>query len=147
MPLNICLASITSAKRFVSSFYDVYLSTSASLEMICQITLTKFLFNFFITLLILVRIYVRGQCLFLKLTPVCYSLLVVIKLNIRVRHMFASKSSKKVRICKLANFTCLHIQPEQSIYYIMVFQKCKIFSYFFKISFAVYSCGNMVMLK
>ena len=73
--LSMRLASAISAKSFASSFYDVYLSTSASLEMICRITLTEFLFNVFITFLILVRIYilyiyvVRGQCLFLKLTP------------------------------------------------------------------------------
>ena len=45
--MSICLAaSIASAKSFVSSFYDVYLSTSASLEMICRTTLTTLIFTF-----------------------------------------------------------------------------------------------------
>ena len=86
--MGICLASITSAKSFVSSFYDVYLSTSASLEMIWQITLTKFLFDF-ITFLILVRIYVlyiyvSERSMFIPeiKSIVCYPLLVAIKLNI-----------------------------------------------------------------
>ena len=43
----------------VFSFFDAYLSISASLEMISRITLTEFLFDFFITFLIHVRIYVR----------------------------------------------------------------------------------------
>ena len=45
----ICLkaASIASAKSFVSSFYDVYLSISASLEIICRITLTTLIFMSF----------------------------------------------------------------------------------------------------
>ena len=45
--MSTCLAaSITSAESVVSSFYNVYLSTSASLEMICRISLPTLIFTF-----------------------------------------------------------------------------------------------------
>ena len=104
--MSICLASVINAKSFVSSFYDVYLSTSASPEMICQIALIKFLFNFFITFLILVTIYIlhihvtkRSAFIPEINSIVCYPSLVAIKLNTRFKYMFAIKSFEKVRIC------------------------------------------------
>ena len=57
----ICLkaASIASAKSFVSSFYDVYLSISASLEIICRITLTTLIFTFLFLYYLETFIYFR----------------------------------------------------------------------------------------
>ena len=90
---------------------------------------------------------------------VCYSLLATIKLNIRFKYVFVIKLFKKVRIfntkCQyvlsnglqtLASFICLHIQSERSTYHMAVFQKYKICTHSFLISFAVYSCDNTRIL-
>ena len=100
---------------------------------------------------------VSGHCLFLFNSIACYPLFVAIKLNIRFRYMFATKSFKKVRICNrscqfvlsngvqiLPNFTHLHIQSEWSVSYVKVFQRYKIFSHSYLICFVVYSYGNTV---
>ena len=101
--VSICLTSVINAKSYVFSFYDVYLSASASLEMICRIALTEFLFNFFITFLILMFFYlcVSKRSVFIPEinSIVSYPSLFAIKLNIRFRDMFAVKSFKKVNIC------------------------------------------------
>ena len=95
-----------SAKSFVSSLFDVHLCSSTFLEMICGIALTEFLFNFFITFFILVRIYVfytyaSKMSAFISKSNsiVCYLQLVAITLNIRSRYMFGIKSFKNARIC------------------------------------------------
>ena len=91
----------------MSSLFDVLLSTSTFLEMICGITLTEFLFNFFITFLILVTVYVFYIYIYVSKRSVfiseinsivCYLSLVAIKLNIRSRYMFGIKSFKNARI-------------------------------------------------
>ena len=100
-----CLFSLLLVRKVLCLVFMMFTSP----EMICRITLTKFLFNFFITFLILVRIYVLYIYVNIYVSKrsvfipeinsiVCYPLLVPIKLSISFRYMFAIKSSKKVRI-------------------------------------------------